>query len=673
MQENNDPIFVGLNDKQTEAVKITEGPLMVMAGAGSGKTRVLTHRIANLIKNHGVAPRNILAVTFTNKAAEEMRTRLGALLGLNLKNRFSSHLPTVGTFHSLGVQILRREIGILGYEDSFLIYDDTDQVSLVKKIMADLHMTDKKKKHNPKSFAGAICQAKSSLLNAEEYAEKAQTMHQREVAEVYLRYEKIMRKRSAVDFDDLIMLPVKIFQRHEEVLDYYQEKFKHISIDEYQDTNHAQYIFSKLLAEKYRNICVIGDTDQSIYSWRGANYANLLNFKHDYRDANIILLEQNYRSTKHILNVGNTVIRQNEKREEKNLWTENEEGEMIVAEIYETEQDEARSVISTVNELAREEGYALRECAVLYRLGAQSRAVEEACLQAGMAYHLVGGVKFYSRKEIKDLLAYCRLARYPQDDESFVRIVNTPVRKLGATSLSHLQEFARREQVSLTEAAGAADEVEALQNPAKKGFKKLYNQLQELQKVAETMPVSGVINYICEEVGYRAHLLDGTEEGETRWENVQELIGVAKKFDELEPGVSLATFLEESALFTSLDEVDFEEDKLNLMTMHSAKGLEFPVVFIVGVEEGILPHSRAFFDPEQLEEERRLFYVGVTRAKKRLYLMRARRRMFYGGQNNPPSRFLLDLPEDSVISDEIATEAERFSVERLKNWGGRYF
>lgn len=673
MENKNDPIFQGLNPKQHEAVNRTEGPLIVVAGAGSGKTRVLTHRIAHLIKNKGVRPQNILAVTFTNKAADEMRQRLNKLLGVNTTSRFSPHLPVVGTFHSIGVQILRKEIHHLGYEKSFLIYDDTDQVSLVKKIMADLGLDKKKKRSNPKSFAGAICQAKSNLLTAEDYASKAMTMHQKEVAEVYLRYEKILRKRSAVDFDDLIFLPVRIFERNEEVLDYYQERFLHISIDEYQDTNTAQYRLSRLLSEKYRNICVIGDTDQSIYSWRGANYANLLNFKKDYRDAEVILLEQNYRSTKHILTVGNAVIKQNEKREEKNLWTENEEGDLIEIETFESEQEEARQVIESVREIVRTEGYDYKDCAVLYRLGAQSRALEEACLHTGTAYHLVGGVKFYSRKEVKDVLAYCKLARYPQDDEAFYRVINTPSRKIGPTSIAHLEAFARQEGTTMLEAASQADEIEKLTSSAQKALMDFAKKIADLTTTAHNMPASGVINFICEEIGYRSFLLDGTEEGETRWENVQELLGVSKKYDELEAGISLSTFLEEVSLFTSLDEVDFQEDKLNLMTLHSAKGLEFPVVFIVGMEEGILPHSRSLFDPEQMEEERRLFYVGVTRAKKKLVLTRAKRRLFYGGQNNPPSRFLLELPKDSVSSEELPTEEEMLSVERLRQWGGRHF
>lgn len=663
-------LLQGLNEKQVEAVQVVEGPLIVIAGAGSGKTRVLTHRIAYLIREHKVRPENILAVTFTNKAADEMRERLRNLLGMEMKKGFSYGMPVVGTFHAFGVQMLRREIHNVGWDNGFLIYDDTDQLALIRRITRELDL-DGGKKNKPKAFMGAISWAKSRLLTAEQFAGQAMNQHQKDSAEVYLKYERVMRQRGALDFDDLIFMTVRVLRECPEVLAKYQERFKYISVDEYQDTNFAQHELTKLLAAKYKNLCVIGDTDQSIYSWRGAQFENLLNFKHDYPEAVVIKLEQNYRSTQNILSVGNAVISQNKKRDEKNLWTENEGGEPVYVEVHDTEQEEAAQVIAKIKWLNENHGVRYRDCAVLYRLSAQSRAVEEACLKAGIPYKLVGGVKFYARKEIKDLLAYARLARYASDDESFVRVVNVPARKIGATSLAHLQVYAAREGVGLVEAAARADEVEALRAPAREALKKFAGEIDELSAAARKLPVSGVLQYVNEELGYRKYLNDGTEEGETRWENVQELLGVAKKYDSLEAGVSLATFLEDAALLTSLDEVDSREDSLTLMTLHSAKGLEFPVVFIVGVEDGILPHSRAHFEPEQMEEERRLFYVGVTRAKEWLFLLRARRRMFYGGQNNPASRFLTDLPRENVSRDEEIAEEEMEFLERLKDLGRR--
>ncbi len=658
------PLLHGLNNKQTEAVLCTDGPLMVVAGAGSGKTRVLTHRIAYLIQECKVAPTNILAVTFTNKAAGEMRERLKKLLGVKMGKHFNSALPVVGTFHSFGVQFLRREIQHLGLDPSFLIYDDVDQLSLVKKILKEFNFPQKK--NTPNLFLNQISWAKSNLLSAMDFADTARTAQQRNVAEVYLKYEKTMHQRNALDFDDLIYLTVRVLKENPEVLEKYQERFKYISVDEYQDTNHAQYELTNLLAKKYQNLCVIGDSDQSIYSWRGANYQNLLNFKHDYPKATVILLEQNYRSTQNILDVGNAVISQNQKREDKNLWTENDSGEKVIIETNETEQGESQNVVQKVLEMVEEHGFEYRDCAVLYRLSAQSRALEEACIKSGIPYRLVGGVKFYSRKEIKDMLAYLRLARYPQDDESFMRIINVPSRKIGAVSLAKLQDFALSEQITLMETLDYVENISGLTASVKNSLAKLRDRLAELREVAERLPVSGVINFVNDELAYRAYLLDGTEEGETRWENIQELLGVAKKYDALEGGLSLATFLEDTALFTSLDGANFNENSVTLMTLHSAKGLEFPIVFIVGMEEGILPHSRALFDPEQMEEERRLFYVGVTRAKQRLILLRAKRRLFYGGQNNPTSRFLTDLPEEAVSKDFESSEGEMELLEKLK-------
>jgi len=658
------PLLHGLNDKQVEAVLCIEGALIVVAGAGSGKTRVLTHRIAYLIQECKVPPANILAVTFTNKAAGEMRERLQHILGVKMGKNFKSALPVVGTFHSFGVQFLRREIQHLGLDQSFLIYDDVDQLSLVKKILKDFNFPQKK--NTPKLFLEQISWAKSNLLSALEYADVARTTQQRNVAEIYLKYERIMHQRNALDFDDLIYLTVRVLKEYPEILEKYQERFQYISVDEYQDTNHAQHALTNLLAGKYKNLCVIGDTDQSIYSWRGANYQNLLNFKSDYPQAKVVLLEQNYRSSKHILSVGNNVISQNQKRDKKNLWTENEDGERVVIETNETEQGEAQNVVQKILEMVEEKGFTYRDCAVLYRLSAQSRAVEEACIKSGVPYRLIGGVKFYSRKEIKDLLAYLRLARYPQDDESFMRIINIPSRKIGAVTLAKLQAFAQSEQISLVECLDYAEQIPELTPATRKTLVSLHNKLHQLMEVGKKMPVSGILQFINDEIGYRTYLLDGTEEGETRWENIQELLGVAKKYDALESGASLATFLEDTALFTNLDGANFNDDSVTLMTLHSAKGLEFPVVFIVGMEEGILPHSRAMFDPEQMEEERRLFYVGVTRAQKRLFLLRAKRRLFYGGQNNPPSRFLMDLPEEAVSRDADSSAGETELLEKLK-------
>ena len=637
-------LLEGLNDKQKEAILATDGPVLIIAGAGSGKTRALTHRIAHLIQDKGVRPWNILAVTFTNKAAGEMKNRIAKLLqaGQGPATREEIEMPTVGTFHSVCSQILRRHIHLLGYENSFVIYDGNDQVVLMKELMRERAIDEKQL--NPKAVLAHISQAKNQLVGPDEFKLHAFNFFSEKVGELYGPYQRALARNQALDFDDLILKTVELFEKFPDTLDHYQERYKYISVDEYQDTNHAQYTLVKRLAEKYRNLCVIGDPDQSIYSWRGANMQNILDFEKDYPEALVIKLEQNYRSTALILEAAHSVIARNKNRKEKELWTEREGGNKLRILTTRDERDEAQKVAENILKHAREhEVPDYREFAVLYRTNAQSRSLEEAFMRFGIPYKIVGGVKFYLRKEVKDLIAYLRVIHNPADTVSLLRIVNTPARKIGAKTIETLQSEATLRNLSLFHAMEASD------SKALQGFTKMIRHFQQL---AEEFAVGGLLKHILSESGYRAALLeDHTPDSEARMENIGELISVADKYEALEPAISLATFLEEVSLISDLDSLEETQNAVTLMTLHSAKGLEYPVVFLTGLEEGIFPHSRALFEPHELEEERRLMYVGITRAMDHLYLLHAQQRMLFGEfKQNAPSQFLLDIPEHLIES-----------------------
>jgi len=654
-------ILSKLNDRQREAVTLTEGPLLVVAGAGSGKTRALTHRIAHLIRNNGVKPWNILAVTFTNKAAGEMLKRVFKLLhpedayladskDFNQANLRNYDLPSIGTFHSICVKILRKEVHLLGYETGFTIYDDTDSEILAKQVMRDLGMDTTKT--NPRAVLSHISGAKNQLIDPEEYGNKyANNYFSEKVAQVYKLYQKRLKQNQAMDFDDLIMQTVVLLKQFPETLEKYWEKFRYILVDEYQDTNHAQYTLVKMLADRYRNICVVGDSDQSIYSWRGANMQNILDFEKDYPDAKVVLLEQNYRSTPVILDAAHNVIVKNKTRKEKKMWTDKQGGERIKIWTARDERDEAEMIAREIeNRIRGHESPDFRDFTVLYRTNAQSRVIEEVFMRYGIPYRIIGGIKFYQRKEIKDLVAYLRVVHNPQDTVSMLRIINVPARNIGAKTIETIQDYSARHQMGfwdvLQNIDELADEIGETKITVLKKFKKL---ISDAKTSAPTMTASGVIKDLIVTSGYKDFLLDGSEEGQIRYENVLELISVASKYDALEPGLSLATFLEEVALISDLDTLDERNNAVTMMTLHGAKGLEFPCVFICGLEEGIFPHSRSLFDPQEMEEERRLMYVGMTRAIDDLFLLNSEHRLLYGDvKANSPSRFLLDLPENLI-------------------------
>ncbi len=608
------PILESLNPEQRQAAAHLEGPVLILAGAGSGKTKTLTHRIAHLVEQ-GVAPHHILAVTFTNKAAGEMRERL---LKLTATNGRMLAFPWMGTFHSVCVRILRRDIGHLGYEPGFTIYDSSDSLNLVKQAMAELSIDPKQT--NPRTIQHFISGAKNELIGPTQYANQAEGYIMELAAKVYARYQAALKSANALDFDDLLGLTVRLFQEHPQVLKDYQERFRHILIDEYQDTNQVQYLFVKLLGT-HGNICVVGDDYQAIYGWRGANFKNILNFERDWPDTTVVKLEQNYRSTQTILDAADAVIKHNAQRTDKSLWTDRGQGSPVA--IYEALDalDEADFLVTEIMSLRREFPK-LNEFAVLYRTNAQSRLLEETFLKRELPYRLVGAVQFYERKEIKDILSYLRAVANPSDLLAFERAAGTPSRGIGKKTLEQVRVLG-------VEAAAA-------QNPKIKKFAEL---LAEFRLFATAHSVNDLIEEVAIRSGYRDFLLDGSEEGEGRWENVKELKSVGEGY------INLNEFLEATSLVADTDAYDPAHDAVTLMTLHNAKGLEFPVVFVVGMEESIFPHSRALTDPSQMEEERRLCYVGMTRAKDRLYLLHANSRILYGGiQANMPSRFLGEFP-----------------------------
>jgi len=635
-------ILATLNPAQREAVEAIAGPVLILAGPGSGKTRVITQRIAYLIKSCGASPHNIMAVTFTNKAAREMKERLEQLLGQAVE------ALTLGTFHAICARILRRDGKAIELDSSFVIYDEDDQASLMKQALEELNLDPKQ--YIPRALRSAISAAKSRLISPKDYAQRVSSYFEEIVHRVYQRYQQLLSQSRAVDFDDLLMKTVQLFQAHPQILNRYQSKYVHILVDEFQDTNIVQYMLMKHLAGKYRNLCVVGDPDQSIYSWRFADLRNILSFEKDYPEAKVVFLEQNYRSTKTILEVASDVISANVQRKPKKLWTENEDGASVtVIESYNAEE-EAQSVVNEIEKLTGQEQISLKDCAVMYRVNAQSRVLEETFLRYGVPYRLVGGTRFYQRREVKDIIAYLRLIHNPQDNVSLVRIINVPVRGIGQRTLSQLQSWAKAHDVSLFEALKqvshnpiASEAKQSLPSRIAQALAGFDAVMAELIAQSHELSLSGLLDKIFEHTRYKEYILD-KEDGEDRWENVMELKSVASEYGELDPEEALAAFLEKVSLVSDIDELDEKADAVTLITLHQAKGLEFPAVFIVGLEEGILPHRKSFDAPEEMEEERRLCYVGITRAKKRLYLLRSYRRSLFGGSTaNPPSRFLHDI------------------------------
>lgn len=633
------PIFDTLNDRQCEAVKHTEGPLLITAGAGSGKTKVLTCRIAHLLEL-GVAPYRILAITFTNKAAKEMKERVTNLVGAQADSIWLS------TFHSFCAKLLRFEIdGFHGYTRNFTIYDSSDQLVLVKDCLKKLNLDDKQ--FTPRSVLGTISSAKNVLMDAKAFAAKASDFYEQKVADVYALYQEKLRENNAVDFDDLLFLAVRLLQENEEVREKYQSRFQYILVDEYQDTNHAQYALAKILAARWRNICVVGDADQSIYAWRGADIRNIIDFTRDYPDAVSIKLEQNYRSTKTILHAANAVIDNNESRPKKTLWTENSTGNKIIHYQAQTEHDEAdyiAGVIYNRHEISHEP---YGDMAILFRTNAQSRVLEEKLMRYAIPYTMVGGTKFYDRKEIKDVLAYLRLLYNPEDSLSLTRIINVPKRNIGATTMEHVAAYAEAQGISLFEALSSTDEIPVTKR-AKASLENFAAMIFDLLNDIEGKDVLSLIETVIKQTGY-GDMLDKEAEhdpqGESRKENVGEFLSVAKDYMDSNPEGNLQDFLENVALVSDVDDFESSDSKVTLMTLHAAKGLEFPVVFLTGLDEGLFPHSRTLMDPAQVEEERRLAYVGITRAERQLYVTNAVTRTMYGRISAyMPSRFLAEIP-----------------------------
>ena len=646
---NSQALLEGMNDKQAEAVLTTAGPLLVMAGAGSGKTRVLTHRVAYLIEEKGVLPWNILAITFTNKAAKEMQERVGKLLGEGAQDIW------VSTFHSLCVRILRRDIEKLGYNRAFTIADTSEQRTLMKQVCAELNIDPKK--FDPRSILSTISNAKNALLTPKDYAAKAgsdnnpHSMYSQVVARAYKLYQEQLEANQALDFDDLIMKTIELFEQDPETLEFYQDRFHYIHVDEYQDTNDAQYKLVHMLADKYENICVVGDADQSIYGWRGANIENILNFERDYPGAHTVMLEQNYRSTQNILDAANEVIKNNNGRKDKNLWTENGQGDKISYYQAQNEHDEAQYIVSKIQEEHDKHGYHYNDFAILYRTNAQSRVIEETFMKSSVPYTMVGGHKFYDRKEIRDILAYLTLIVNHQDSMSFSRVVNTPKRGIGLTSVEHLREFANDNHWSLLEASQNVDIANTITARTRNKLADFGQLIKDLDKQAEFLSITELTDQILERSGYNKMLQkDNSLEAQARQENLGEFKSVTQEYDkqhaddDVDNRQKLVNFLADLALVSDQDDVDEQAPAVTLMTLHAAKGLEFPVVFLVGMEEGIFPLSRALLEDDELEEERRLAYVGITRAKKKLYLTNAVSRLLYGRvQRNQPSRFVEEI------------------------------
>lgn len=639
-----------LNDKQKEAVEKTEGPLLILAGAGSGKTRVLTTKVAYLIENIGISPYNILAITFTNKAANEMKERLHSLIGSIAES------IQVSTFHSFGLKILRENYTYLGYDSNFSIMDSDDSLSIIKKIIKDMNLDSKQ--YNANAIRYKISSCKNELISPKDYSKYANNEFEEVVVKVYEKYENTLKRNNAVDFDDLLILPLKLFKEYPSVLEKYQNRFRYILIDEYQDTNEAQYILTKMISAKYRNICCVGDNDQSIYSFRGANYRNILNFEKDYKDATIIKLEQNYRSTKTILNAANSVIKNNKERKDKNLWSDKDVGEKISYFKAFNERDEAFYVIREIKKLITN-GIDYENIAVLYRTNAQSRIMEEELLKANIPYRVVGSFYFYSRKEIKDLIAYLKLIHNEKDNISLTRVINTPKRGIGLKTISNIALKADTQNISMFEAIVSGKELE---------FKKL---ILELKKEAENLTLTELVEKVLDMSGIKQELeSEKTLEADIRLENLEEFKSITKAFEEKNGVISLEDFLLEISLVSDVNEYKDDKNRISLMTVHSVKGLEYDYVFVIGLEEGIFPHVNSIFDNNELEEERRLCYVAITRAREKLYLVNTRMRTLFGrDQSNPTSRFLYEIDDDliekvfkdeSEIDNKIKIEKEEY-------------
>ena len=634
----------GMNDKQAEAVHTTQGPLLIMAGAGSGKTRVLTHRIAHLVQDLDVRPWRILAITFTNKAAKEMRERIGALLTEDVARDI-----WVSTFHALAVRILRRDGENIGLSRNFTIIDTSAQRTLMKRVIADLNLDTNQ--YEPRTVLGMISNAKNDMLRPRDYAQQADNAFKETVAEVYTAYQAELKRAQSVDFDDLIMLTIDLFQSTPDVLARYQNQFDYLHVDEYQDTNDAQYTIVNMLAQRSQNLAVVGDADQSIYGWRGANMNNILNFEKDYPNAQTILLEQNYRSTQNILDAANAVINNNNERLPKKLWTQNGQGDKITYYRAQSEHDEANFILANIQKMRAEKQMAYSDFAVLYRTNAQSRNVEEALVKANMPYTMVGGHKFYERKEILDIMAYMQLMTNPNDNAAFERVVNEPKRGLGATSLTRLRELANRLNVSYMTAIESIELAPAISTKATSKFLEFADMMHDLRQQTEFLNVTELAEIAMTRSGYRQMLAEKNDpDSQARLENLEEFSSVTKEFDakyqpdDPEAVDPMTDFLGTTALMSDLDDFEEGDGAVTLMTLHAAKGLEFPVVFLVGMEEGIFPLSRALMAEDQLEEERRLAYVGITRAMKKLFLTNAFSRLLYGRtQANEASRFISEI------------------------------
>ena len=619
-----------LNDRQKEAVVNTDGPMLILAGAGSGKTKVLTTKVAYLIEEKNIDPNNILAITFTNKAAKEMKERIFKLEGN------SAFYIQISTFHSFGLKILKENCELLGYEKNFTILDSDDSLSIIKKIIKELNIDANK--YNPKAIKNVISNNKNEIIDPEKYSLYVNTDFDEIALEVYRKYEKSLKINNAVDFDDLLILPLKLFNNNSGVLQKYQEKYKYVFIDEYQDTNEPQYILSKMISAKYKNITVVGDADQAIFTWRGANYKNILNFEKDYKDAKVVLLEENYRSTKTILNAANNVIKNNKVRKEKNLWTQNEEGSKITYYKAFDEKDESNYVVNEIKKLI-EKGVNPKDICVLYRANAQSRTVEEAFLTSNISYNIVGSYAFYNRKEIKDLIAYLKLIYNNKDDVSLLRVINYPKRGIGNKAIENLAIKSNVLDKSLYEVIDSGKELD---------FK---NMIEEIKKEESHLTLTELIDMVLDKSGMKKSLEDEKSiEADIRLENLEEFKSIAKAMEINEGIVSLEELLDKLALVSDVSEQKNDnEDKVTLMTMHAVKGLEYDYVFIVGVEEGLFPHSNSLESNDELEEERRLCYVAITRAKKKLYLINARSRILYGKvSSNVPSRFINEISDEYI-------------------------
>ena len=658
MNQSIHPLLKGLNNRQQEAVRHTDGPLLVMAGAGSGKTRVLTHRIAYLLDEKGVSPRNILAITFTNKAAREMKDRVTNLIGPEADQMW------VSTFHSMCVRILRRDADKIGINRNFTIFDTADQLTVIKNVLKERNIDPKK--YQPRSFLAEISSAKNKLQTPDQYQKVAGDYFQKMVADVYQDYQTTLLRNHSMDFDDLIMQTALLFKRAPEVLEYYQRRFQYIHVDEYQDTNYAQYDLVKKLAEKYQNLCVVGDSDQSIYRWRGADIKNILSFEKDYPNATVVFLEQNYRSTESILNAANAVIKNNPDHKEKKLWTDQAGGSKLKYYKAQTERYESLYVAEQIEKYIHEQRFNYRDIAILYRTNAQSRVIEETFVKANIPYQMVGGTKFYDRKEIKDILAYLRLISNPDDDVSFVRIVNEPKRGIGATTIEKLQNYATANEISLFTAIKEIDFV-GLGARATKSLAEFGEMVSNWIQQQEFLTATDMVEQVLKKSGYEEMLEnERTIEAKTRIENINEFKSVTQHFEKNSDDQTLLAFLTDLALISDIDSMDddpFADNKVTMMTLHAAKGLEFPVVFLVGMEEGIFPHSRSAMDDEEMSEERRLAYVGITRAEKELHLTHAVTRTLYGETKwNNMSRFIREIPEELLDGYTSTKKQPRFAI-----------